>query len=112
MLKKNGSIVIDFLNTKKTIAKLVRKEEKIIDGIHFYISREVKNGFIEKTIFFNDKGKDSTFTERVKFLTLNDFGKIFDNVGLNIHDVFGNYSLDKFDEKLSDRLIMVLKKDI
>ena len=49
-LKKEGILVIDFMNVKNVIANLIASEIKIIDGITFGISREVVNQHIIKNI--------------------------------------------------------------
>jgi SAM-dependent methyltransferase len=109
MLNENGVLVIDFLNAVKTVNNLVLKEEKVIDGITFNITREVKNNFIVKSIQFEDKGESFSFEEKVKALKLEDFKKFFDKTKLELLDVFGNFSLEKYDPKTSDRLIMILR---
>tara|TARA_B110000914_G_scaffold224516_1_gene242475 strand:+ start:621 stop:1364 length:744 start_codon:yes stop_codon:yes gene_type:complete len=110
MLNEKGVLVIDFLNATKTINNLVQKEEKLIDGIQFNISRRVEDGFIVKQIAFTDKGKDFSFEERVKALKLKDFQQFFDKTKLELVEVFGNFALEKYEEENSDRLIMILRK--
>lgn len=109
MLAENGTLVIDFLNATKTINNLVKKETKIVEGIAFHISRRLEKGFIIKQIQFTDKGKDYTFEERVKALKLEDFQKFFDKTNLELLEVFGNFSLEKFNAENSERLIMILR---
>ena len=109
MLNENGILVIDFLNATKTIENLVLEEEKIIDGIKFRINRKVENNFIVKTIEFNDENRNYSFQERVKVLKLKDFKKLFEKANLKLLNVFGNFALEKYDEKTADRLIMILK---
>lgn len=110
MLKENGILVIDFLNSKKAIKELVHNEEKTIDGIDFKIHKKVENGFIVKTIQFEDEGTDYSFEERVKALRLEDFNVFFEQANLELKETFGNYKLEKYDMETSDRLIMILKK--
>lgn len=110
MLKENGVLVIDFLNSKKAIKELVSKEEKTIDGIDFNIHKSVENGFIVKTIQFKNEGINYSFEERVKALSLDDFKVFFEQANLELKETFGNYKLEKYDIETSDRLIMILKK--
>ncbi len=110
MLLPDGRFVIDFLNAKKAITNLVPFEEKTIDGITFRISKSVENGFIIKTIAFEDKGKSFSFQEKVQALTLQHFQLFLEKVGLDIIDVFGEYALTPFDDVNSNRLIIVGKK--
>ena len=108
-LKKEGILIIDFMNAKKVIANLVLNEQKTINNIQFDITRQVKDGFILKDIRITD-GKEQQFQEKVKAITLADYSEFITNAGLKIIDIFGNYKLDNFDEEISDRLILICKK--
>ena len=109
-LKKEGILIIDFMNAKKVIANLVLKEQKMINNIQFDIKRQVKDGFILKDIRIIEGKEQQQFQEKVKAITLADYSEFITNAGLKIIDIFGNYKLDNFDEKISDRLILICKK--
>jgi len=109
-LKYGGKMVIDFMNTDKTIVELVAEEEKEVQGITFKIHRGVENGFIVKTIQFTDKGHDYNFEERVRALREEDFIEYFRMAKLRLVEVFGDYNLIPFDRDKSERMIFVLKK--
>lgn len=109
VLKKDGILVLDFLNVEKVKNNLIKNEVKQIDGIQFNIKREINNGFILKHIKFTDKGKDYKFTERVKFLDIDKFKSYFLKVGFSVEYIFGDYNLSTFNKKTSNRLILVAK---
>jgi ubiquinone/menaquinone biosynthesis C-methylase UbiE len=109
-LKKEGILIIDFMNAKKVIANLVLNEQKTINNIQFDITRQVKDGFILKDIRITDGKEQQQFQEKVKAITLADYSEFITNAGLKIIDIFGNYKLDNFDEEISDRLILICKK--
>ena len=109
-LKKEGILIIDFMNAKKVIANLVLNEQKTINNIQFDITRQVKDGYILKDIRITDGKEQQQFQEKVKAITLADYSEFITNAGLKIIDIFGNYKLDNFDEKISDRLILICKK--
>jgi SAM-dependent methyltransferase len=109
-LKPNGTMVLDFMNAKKMIQHLIPQETKTIEGIAFHITKKVENNFIIKKIEFKHLGKNYSFEERVKALTLVDFEKYFQENNLKIVHLRGNYQLDEFDENTSDRLIVIAKK--
>ena len=109
-LKKEGILIIDFMNAKKVITNLVLNEQKTINNIQFDITRQVKDGFILKDIRITDGKEQQQFQEKVKAITLADYSEFITNTGLKIIDIFGNYKLDNFDEKISDRLILICKK--
>lgn len=109
-LKSDGVFVIDFLNAEKVLSNLLPHETKIIDGIHFDITRRVENRFIVKQIRFADTSQDYFFEERVQALDLIDFEKYLHPNKLKILNLFGDYSLNSFDKNTSDRLIIIAQK--
>jgi cyclopropane fatty-acyl-phospholipid synthase-like methyltransferase len=109
-LKRGGLIIIDFMNAEKVISNLVLKEKKMIDNITFDISRKVEDGYIIKDIAITNGTKKQHFQEKVKAITLADYSEFITTAGLKIIDIFGNYKLEDFDIKTSDRLILICKK--
>lgn len=108
-LNEFGFGVIDFLNSEFVVNNLVSENLKTVDGIDFNQKRHLEDGYIVKTITFNTNGKDYSFQERVKALTLNDFEELFQKAGVYLLDVFGDYKLNKFHKNTSERLIMIFK---
>ena len=109
-LKKDGILIIDFLNSKKVIDNLVKEETKEIDGVQFNISRKFEDGFIIKNIEVNHDKENMFFHEKVKALTKENFSDLLTFAGLQIISTFGNYKLDEFNPQTSDRLIIITKK--
>ncbi|MCH8553577.1 MAG: methyltransferase domain-containing protein [Schleiferiaceae bacterium] len=109
-LNTGGTFVIDFLNSTKIKQQLVPQESKEIDGVQFFIKRFWDAGFIVKQIIVKDKTDVYFFEEKVMGLTLADFTAFFNTIDFQIENVFGNFSLHPFDEKTSERLILVVKK--
>ena len=109
-LKANGLLIIDVMNVNKVVDNLVVKEQKIIQSITFNIKRKVEDHYIIKDIEILDSNKKYEFQEKVKALNLDRFTTFVNEAGLKIIDIFGNYSLDRFDTKKSNRLILICKK--
>ncbi|MBX0334361.1 class I SAM-dependent methyltransferase [Pontibacter sp. HSC-14F20] len=109
-LKHGGKLVIDFMNTDRTIERLVSREQKEVQGILFDIGRKVENDFIVKTIRFKDKGRNYCFEERVRALRQENFMEYFRIAQLREVEIFGDYKLHAFDPGKSERIIFVLKK--
>jgi SAM-dependent methyltransferase len=109
-LKTEGTFVIDFMNAAKVERLMVAEEVKELSGISFHITKAIIDGFIVKTIAFEDQGKHYQFQEKVQLLKLNSFEKYLDATRLQIIDTFGNYALEEFNEVDSDRLIIIAKK--
>jgi len=109
-LKKDGILIIDFMNVKKIINNLVSKESKKINSVEFDITRELKDNYILKNITINDQDISLKFQEKVHALTLIDFSKMLQKASMSIIDKFGNYNLDDFNALQSDRLILIARK--
>ena len=60
-------------------------------------------------LIFLVEGKQHEYTERVKYLDLEKMNVFMQNAGLEIIHAFGNYQLDSFNAKTSDRLILIAK---
>ena len=106
-LKPNGYGVIDFLNTHYVLKNLNPTEVKTVEGIDFYIHRYFKEGYIFKDIRFIYENERHFYTERVKALTLEDFKDFFSEAGISLKYYFGDYHLNKYDKKNSERLILI-----
>lgn len=113
-LKKDGHILIDFMNAEKVINNLIPRENKEIDGYQFYIRKEVTNGKIIKNIQIEKEEKEKNkiwmFKEEVQVLMRHHFHKFLNNTGFTLVDEFGDYHLNPFQPKTSDRYILLAKK--
>ena len=108
-LNEFGFGVIDFMNSEFIIDNLVPEEVKIVDGITFNLKRYVEKGYIIKDISFTVDGRLYNYKERVRGFTLNDFEELFKKADVHLLDVFGDYNLRKFNNKTSERLVMIFK---
>lgn len=108
-LNEFGFGVIDFMNSEYVIDNLVAEDVKTVEGIAFTQKRSVVDGYIIKDISFTIDGEDYNFQERVRGFTLADFETLFEQAGVYLLDVFGDFKLNKFHAKQSERLIMIFK---
>lgn len=109
-LKENGVFVFDYFNAGK-----IRKygndiSDKQVEGIKFHIEKYIDGHFIKKKISFNDKECNFNFEEQLILTDKNELEKYFIAAGLEIIQSFGNYKLEPFNEKTSERLILLAKK--
>ncbi|WP_400192928.1 class I SAM-dependent methyltransferase [Hymenobacter sp. B81] len=110
-LRPGGKLVIDFMNTERTIRELVSHEEKLVDGTRFLLSRHLDRDFIVKDIRFrDDQGREQYFQERVRALSRERFEEYFYLAGLRLAEVLGDYDLRPYDAASSARMIFILKK--
>ena len=107
MLKPKGILIIDFLNAQKILNELKSHEIKTIKNTQFKINRYIENKKVYKKISIKDPtGKNHEFTERVQLFNLDDFNSLL-HPNFKIINTFGDFYLNKFDCKISDRLIIV-----
>lgn len=104
-----GFAVIDFMNSEFVIDNLVPEETKVVDDIEFHLKRFVEDLHIIKDITFTVDEKVYHYQERVRAFTLADFETLFEQADVYLLDVFGDYKLNKFSPKSSERLIMIFK---
>jgi SAM-dependent methyltransferase len=109
-LKSGGLLVLDYLNINKACRKLPQAEDIERGSLKFHIEKFIEGNFIVKDIRFRDKEKDHHYREYVKLINLPTFEDYFQTHGLKLKHTFGNYQLQPFDEKTSDRLILIAEK--
>lgn len=109
-LKPNGVFVVDFLNSESIANFINSKYQEQRETITFKIEKKIENNSIIKHIEFTDGNKDFYFEESVSLLKKEDFENFARSAGLKIENIFGNYKLDAFDPKNSERLILIFKK--
>ncbi|MDA0316069.1 MAG: class I SAM-dependent methyltransferase [Bacteroidetes bacterium] len=111
-LNKEGFGVIDFMNSNYVINHLVPQNYVEINGLQFDIKRNFDDGIITKTITVTDGGKTSKYEERVRAFSKQDFLDMISKANLSFVDCFGNYDLEPYEEKTSDRLILIFKNNV
>ncbi len=106
-LKEKGIFVQDYFNAHKVESLMKAHEVKSIEGIDFDIRKHIDNGVIYKSIKFTDMDQDYQFCEQVNLFHLNDFERMYQEVGFKIIRVYGSYQLEPFNAESSDRLIII-----
>ena len=110
-IKTNGTLVLDYMNSRKAIEGFHSHYEKTVDNITFHINKRIELGYIFKNISFENEGKPHQYEERVKLLFLEDFKHFFEKAGLSLTGIYGDYDLKPYQDLVSDRMIMVCKKN-
>jgi len=111
-LKMSGTFVMDYLNAHYAEDHLVHTSEKQIDDVNYYITKWMDETHFYKKITVEDEElkEPLEYTEKVAKFSLGDFTEMFAYQGLQIQEVFGDYSFNSYDVKKSPRLIMIAKK--
>lgn len=110
-IKSSGTLVLDYMNSRKAIEGFNSHYEKTVENITFNINKRIELGYIFKNISFENEGNKHQYEERVKLLFLEDFKHFFEKAGLTLIKVYGDYDLNPYQDLVSDRMIMVCKKN-
>lgn len=112
-LKKDGLLVIDYLNVHYTEDNLQKSFTKTFDGITFHVSKWHDEHHFFKQIQVTDANNTAPkhiSTEKVAKFSLGDFTDMLAYQQMQIQQVFGDYQLGSYDVKKSPRMIIVAKK--
>ncbi len=110
VLKSKGYFVLDFLNAEyvKNVITPSASVEK--ENIIFNIKKHIEGDYILKEIDFEDQGKPYHFFERVKLTSPEKILKFADEFGFELIKRWGDYQLNDFDGKSSQRCINLFRK--
>lgn len=109
-LKEGGYFIIDFFNANKVVEGMQTDYDEVRGDITFRIHKKIAHKSIVKRIEFCEADKQVHFEESVSLLRKDDFEKFAAQSNFTLLHAFGNYNLEAFDEKNSDRLILIFKK--
>ena len=111
-LKPNGCFVLDYLNSHYAEDHLVHKSEKEIEGVNYYLTKWFDESHFYKKIIVEDDELDEPleYTEKVAKFSLGDFNDMFAFQGLQIQEVYGDYSFNSYDVKNSPRIILIARR--
>ena len=110
-LKQGGLVLFDYINSIYAEDHLVAVEEKEIDGVIYHINRWADDHFIYKRIAIQDRNTPPLeYVEKVAKFSLDSFNDFFHLHKLKTVSVYGDYSLNDYDENKSKRMIILVKK--
>ncbi len=109
-IKKNGLLVIDYMNPEAIIKNMKSREIIAKDDIHFHITKKIENGFIKKQIRFLANNEDCFFEEKLKIIKPETFASYCEKAGLIILQKYGDYQLSPFQSNNSNRQIIIAQK--
>ena len=111
-LKPGGIFVMDYLNVHYSEDHTIHHSKKEIDGVNFVITKWYDEDYFYKKIEVEDEALQVplVYTEKVAKFSLGNFTEMFAYQGLQIQEVFGDYTFANYDLRKSSRLIMIAKK--
>ncbi len=110
-LRNGGTVMFDYINVAYAEDHLVPVEEVEMDGVIYHINRWADNKFIYKRIAIQDgRMLPLEYVEKVARFHLDTFNNFFRLHQLKTIAVYGDYSLNDYDENKSKRMIIFAKK--
>jgi len=109
-LRSGGRLVLDYMNSDYIAACMKEQEIKVVEGTEFHISRFLEREYVVKSIAFTAEGQPQRYAEKLRRFSLADFERMLGKAGLRIDRVFGNYYLEAFNQRSSERMILVAAK--
>lgn len=109
-LKNEGYFVLDFLNAEYVKSVITPEATIEKENITFNIKKHIEGEYILKEIDFEDHGKQFHFFERVKLTSPEKILKFADEFGFELIQRWGDYQLNDFEEKSSQRCINLFRK--
>lgn len=109
VLKNGGIFILDFLNEKFVKNTLIPETNINKGGIDFEIKKKIEDNYVIKDIYFEDKGKNFHYFEKVKLSTLEQIQDLAKSCGFEVIKIWGNYNLENFDRETSPRCIFQFK---
>ncbi len=109
-LKSDGFFVFDYFNKKNLEENLIPSTVQEIDDGKIIQNRRIENGRVLKEIIIKKNGSEKHFNESVKIYSLDEIKHELELNNFKIKDVFGSFDRAKFEENLSDRIIIIAQK--
>lgn len=114
VLKRGGLLLFDYVNAAKTRAMVLEDTVRVTEGWMVRESRSLgeEGRFLIKGVEAQNgaTGESVTYDERVRLYSRDEMVTMLESVDLSLSGVFGEYDRSEFDERHSDRLILLCEK--
>ena len=110
-LRKNGTLVFDYLNVHYAEDHLVHNQQLSINGTDYEIHRWMDDAHFYKKMIISDSSLDTPreYTEKVAKFSLGDFTDMLSFQKMQVSEVFGDYDLNQYDVRRTPRMIIIAK---
>ena len=115
VLKPGGRFLFDFINAQKVAAELLEETERESGGYKIHEKRKIDG--IGKYLIKNvevtnlQSGKIDRIEEQLRLYSKDELVIMFESVGFKIEIIYGGYDLEPFVDGVSDRVIIIAKKE-
>lgn len=109
-LNENGFFIFDYFNKKYLEENLIPNSSLRIEDGEIIQKRRIEKGRVIKDIIIKKNGNEKYFKESVKIYSLDEIKSKLELTKFNIKDIYGSFDRSKFDESLSNRIIIIAQK--
>ena len=109
-LNENGFFIFDYFNKKYLEENLITNSSLRIEDGEIIQKRRIEKGRVIKDIIIKKNGNEKYFKESVKIYSLDEIKSKLELTKFNIKDIYGSFDRSKFDESLSNRIIIIAQK--
>lgn len=110
-LRPGGWFLQDFLNAPLVVETLEPSETETRNEATIHQRRWIEDGRINKEITIEHEGTSETYRESVRLYTLADLKVLYERVGLDLVDTFGNYEGTPYTPRSARLLLHARKPD-
>lgn len=108
-LRPGGWFLQDFLNAPQVIDTLKPADTHTVNGVTIQQRRWIEDDRINKRIRLERDGRTETYRESVRLFTLEELTHMYEAVGLDLVETYGNYDGSPYTPK-SARLLLQARK--
>ncbi|MCR8644209.1 class I SAM-dependent methyltransferase [Paenibacillus sp. N1-5-1-14] len=113
LLRPGGKLLLDYLNPSYVKRKIVPVSHKTTGSLCIDERRWINNGFVHKEIVITEtpdiksQAARRTYTEQVKLYEMDWFKQAFEQVGLHVQAIYGDYEGMAYESERAERMIFV-----
>lgn len=115
ILEKGGVFLFDFINAEKISSSLLSETERLSSNFRVKEKRRTENfgKYLVKDIQATNlqTGHTEDCKERLRLYSLDELIIMFESVGFKIESIFGGYDHNPFTKGVSERVIIVSRKE-
>lgn len=110
LLDEKGFYVLDYFNERTLRENLIAQSEKNVNGNKIIEKREISGNRVVKEITVLSEDQNLKFYESVKLYSKKEILEKSMSYGFSVHNIYGDYLGNDFDENASNRIIVVFQK--
>lgn len=109
-IRKKGYFVFDYVNADYLRKNVVPRSRNKYGNLYITQSRKIDGDFVIKKIKISSGKKSFEYQERLKLYNYNMMKKVFEQYGLKVYELFGDYFGNKYSKDNSQRMILFAQK--